>query len=81
MSPLVAAGLVFAGAGLVMMIAAQILGHRAVTEPDPHALRADVSDALARDGWTASVKLYRERTGTGLLEACDAVRRIARDGH
>ncbi|GIE35406.1 hypothetical protein Ait01nite_084510 [Actinoplanes italicus] len=79
MTPLIAAGLVFGGAGLVMLIAAQYLGHRAVTERDPEAVRAEVHATLHRDGWTASVRIYRERTGAGLLEAHDAVRRIARE--
>jgi hypothetical protein len=78
---LVAAGLALGVAGLVMLIAAQYLGHRAVTTPDPRVLRAEVRNTLDRDGWTASVKIYRERTGAGLLDAHDAVRRIARESH
>jgi hypothetical protein len=80
MTPLVATGLVLAAAGLVMLIAAQLLGHRALTETDPEALRADVRDTLDREGLIASVRIYRERTGAGLPEAVDAVRRIAREG-
>lgn len=75
------AGLVLGAAGLVMLIAGQYLGRRAVTAPDPEALRVEVSDTLGRDGWAASVRIYRERTGAGLLEAHDAVRRITRDSH
>jgi hypothetical protein len=76
---LVAAGLALGAAGLVMLITAQYLGHRAVTAPDPDALRAEVRATLDGAGWTASVRIYRERTGAGLLEANDAVRRIARE--
>ncbi|BEL06107.1 hypothetical protein Q0Z83_042980 [Actinoplanes sichuanensis] len=79
MTPLMAAGLALGAAGLVMLIVGQYLGRRAVTAPDPETRRAEVRDTLGRDGWTASVKIYRERTGAGLLEAHDAVRRIDRE--
>ncbi|MEU8660712.1 hypothetical protein [Actinoplanes philippinensis] len=81
MTPLMMAGLELGGAGLVMLVVAQCLGHRAVAAPDRDAVRAEVRDTLGRDGHAASVRIYRERTGAGLLEAHDAVRRIARESH
>jgi hypothetical protein len=80
-STLVAAGRALGATGLVMLVVAHYLGRRAVTAPDPDVLRTEVRTTLDRDGWTASVRIYRERTGAGLLEAHDAVRRIARDDH
>ncbi|GIG96752.1 hypothetical protein Pma05_33250 [Plantactinospora mayteni] len=68
-----------------MLIVAQYLRRRALRMTDRGvagrvALHAEVMDTLDRDGWIASVKIYRKRTGAGLLEAHEAVSRIARDG-
>ncbi|WP_433789104.1 hypothetical protein [Actinoplanes sp. CA-252034] len=78
--------LALGAAGLLMLLAARHLERRAAAPPDLDAgartaLRAEVGEALVRHGFVTSVRIYRERTGAGLLEAHGAVRRIARDGH
>ena len=73
--------------GVIMLLASVHLNRRArraaAGRPvdaaallDPAALRTEVLAALARDDLPAAVKIYRQRTGTGLLEATEAVRRI-----
>ncbi|MGW0507025.1 hypothetical protein [Micromonospora sp. NPDC003241] len=70
--------------GAVMLVVAQFLRRRASSmtdrgTPELAALHAEVRDTLDRAGWVASVKIYRRRTGVGLLEAYQAVDRIAHD--
>lgn len=80
MSPVLAAVLVIGAAGLLMLIVAHWLEQRAAPPRDlDERARADVMAALDHDGLVTSVRIYRERTGSGLLDAYEAVRRIARD--
>ncbi|WP_433528418.1 hypothetical protein ACQPYA_18910 [Micromonospora sp. CA-263727] len=79
------AALVLGMVGSVMLVVAQYLRRRASKMTDrgvaaSAALHTEVRETLDRKGWTASVKIYRTRTGAGLREAHDAVGRIARDG-
>ncbi|TCB98391.1 hypothetical protein E0H26_08375 [Micromonospora zingiberis] len=77
--------LVIGVVGGVLLIVAHYLRNQASRMTDRGvagraALRAEVLDTLARAGWVASVKVYRERTGAGLLEAHHAVSRFVHDG-
>ncbi|MFF0717647.1 hypothetical protein [Micromonospora sp. NPDC003816] len=42
-------------------------------------VHAEVRDTLDSAGWASSARIYRRRTGAGLLEAYEAVDRIGHD--
>ncbi|BCJ49900.1 hypothetical protein Asp14428_13750 [Actinoplanes sp. NBRC 14428] len=70
--------------GVLMLILSTVLVRRgraaAARRPiNPQALQADVEAALDRDDLVGAVKRYREHTGAGLVQAKEAVDRIARD--
>ncbi|MDR7321003.1 MULTISPECIES: hypothetical protein [Catenuloplanes] len=76
--------LVLGVTGVLLLIASAVLHRR--PEPggghpaaDPVTLRADVRAALDAGADARAVRLYRERTGAGLLEAHAEVARIARE--
>lgn len=64
--------------GVLLLISSAALRRRIRVAPEDAALRAEVQTALARRETVLAIRLYRERTGAGLLEARDAVERINR---
>ena len=54
-----------------------IMKNLGIVEPQPD--HSDVIPHLMQGQKIQAIKIYRERTGTGLAEAKDAVERIARD--
>jgi hypothetical protein len=71
-------------AGILMLVLSAYLARRArllaAARPvDLDAMHVDVGTALDRDDPATAVRIYRQHTGTGLLEASKAVDRIARD--
>jgi ribosomal protein L7/L12 len=54
-----------------------VMRHLGAEEPAPE--EPEVVQLLERGAKIQAVKIYRERTGTGLAEAKEAVERIARD--
>ncbi|MDP9792752.1 ribosomal protein L7/L12 [Catenuloplanes nepalensis] len=70
--------LVLGGAGLALLLLGAVIRRRR-RPADPATLRADVRAALDRGADVLAVRLYRERTGAGLLEARDEVARIGRE--
>ena len=72
------------GLGIVMLIASLVLNRQArpAAEERPvnmAAMRAHVKAAVERDDLVEAVRIYRRETGARLLEASDAVQRIALD--
>ncbi|GAA4972107.1 hypothetical protein [Actinoplanes utahensis] len=69
--------------GVGMLLVSGVLRRSKRSAPehpaDAGSLHAEVRALLAEDGDTAAVRLYRRRTGAGLVEAKDAVERIARE--
>ena len=70
--------------GIIMLLGSAYLNRRARRAAgdrpvDLDALRTDVVAALARDDLTEAVRIYRQRTHAGLLEAAGAVQRIDGD--
>ncbi|MEU8235482.1 hypothetical protein AB0C12_38345 [Actinoplanes sp. NPDC048967] len=70
--------------GLLMLVVSAYLTRRAralaAGRPiDVEAMRADVGTALDRDDPATAVRIYRQHTGAGLLQASKAVDQIARD--
>jgi ribosomal protein L7/L12 len=68
--------------GIVMLIVSAVLNRRARHDregrpTDMEALRTAVLAAVDRDDLIEAVKIYRRETGARLLEATDAVQRIA----
>jgi ribosomal protein L7/L12 len=67
--------------GILMLLGSAYLNRRARRADDGRpvdmeALRTDVMAALARDDLAQAVKIYRQRTRAGLVEAAGAVQRI-----
>ncbi|GAB7046866.1 hypothetical protein [Catenuloplanes indicus] len=79
--------LVLGTTGTLLLIASAVLHKRPdgrredgrYPGADPVTLRADVLAALDRGADVRAVRLYRERTGAGLLEAHAEVARIRRE--
>jgi hypothetical protein len=70
--------------GIVMLIGSAVLNRRARVAregrpTDMEALRTAVRAAVDRDDLVEAVRIYRRETGARLLEASDAVQRIAAD--
>jgi hypothetical protein len=73
--------LLIGAAGIVMLLASVYLNRRARRADDGRpvdmeALRTEVVAALSREDPTEAVRIYRQRTNAGLVEAAEAVRRI-----
>jgi hypothetical protein len=71
--------------GVLMLITAGYLNRRAravvASKPiDFAALHKDVTRILGGGDRARAIRIYRERTGAGILQARDAVERIARGG-
>ena len=54
-----------------------VMAHQGITEPRPEL--PDVVSELQMGRKIQAIKIYRERTGTGLAEAKEAVEQIARE--
>jgi len=70
--------------GIVMLIVSAVLNRRARVARegrpiDMEAVRTAVRAAVDRDDLVEAVRIYRRETGARLLEASDAVQRIAAD--
>ena len=70
--------------GIIMLVVSAYLTRRArvlaAGRPiDVEAMQAEVGTALDRDDPATAVRIYRQHTGAGLLQAGKAVDRIARD--
>ncbi|GIJ46152.1 hypothetical protein Val02_30380 [Virgisporangium aliadipatigenens] len=74
--------LILGGIGIMLMIVSVVLRRRqSVPEPvDEVVLLHEVTQELRRGGRTAAVRLYRRRTGAGLLAAAQVVDGIEKAG-